>query len=1152
MADTESKIASHTSNTSDLRPFAGRPQIPELAQLIPPLLSTIEAQSHLDGDIFQCQTCLAWIHWLLSEPGLASSRLPKNIMAIYLEISKEENPPLDYTTVCMLKSIYMRASYRQQEGDVSGSLESFNSVVSWMRERESKLLSQSQLVLWSEQVLAQMAITASEGLDMKSLGVERRIETALQGFRHWAIFSARSNETAGDEYGRVRPAKQKVDMWRAYYLFLSKLLQHDIDHPAPRENHTRLPQSAELRRVESIYESELLRVTRFPKAQESNRIIENWVEQVIQNWKFLCGRFWPETELGEGGRNAVGRNVLDVLYRAATKTFHSALILRRLFQVHKSLADFSLAYKALYSYLELVTRAKTKAQKSHEKSANVDGDDNVLRTVSEAIEGLCTFGRKDEAEQAFNLARKLEEWTKDYPSRGRDAQANGLTQSEPGTRDIQMTTADARTLEITYRAIGLGKAFWAMWTPVSERRVTYQSEALASFKQALLLPCHVPPSLQTAYAQALLFAETRDLKSAIDCVKRALSSSTAWSTGQDYGRPRSMVRLWHLLALLLSARQDFSTAYQMCGAAFDQFSDSGILFRDRTASANEESTANEDKVSLNDGISGPADGMDEREREDIIEIKMTELALIELAEGPDEAVNCSNELLSLFSRLFGHLDVEKDERPMSKEGGPPKSSAGTIKSLRGSIFGWRRHEPLFSNQRQDADAVPSLPENHIARHSTNNTETPTIRVTDEDRKTEKQQSHSFRVPHIHNHGDSPSHKLHKREGPKGSIIRRRSRSAAARPTSGVSSQMQSSENGHGAIPRSASAIGVGWNATSHRNRNMPVERTSAEGNLTANGPPLLTHNQAPDAKVPLPPVAHNTDLTKMPPPPGHEKQPPQQDVRLPILHPSNTSTQPPPRSPRAAEQIHAHGILAKVWLLVAGLYRRASLFDDSLEAYDEASRSASKIESLVAARESSAAAFAAPAWTGGRSSNEVWADVYAERANLASAKGMPHEAVHYFEEALIHSLDHPRATVGLSNILLDIYEQKIPSEPPQPGLDVEESEKLKLSRNTTGKMKNGLLPEFGAADPRAGDGLGETPENLNRLAARDRAYGLLSNLTKLGSSWDDSEAWYTLARAHECSGQIEKAREVLWWCVELEDKRPVRHWRNIGTGPYVL
>jgi hypothetical protein len=80
----------------------------------------------------------------------------------------------------------------------------------------------------------------------------------------------------------------------------------------------------------------------------------------------------------------------------------------------------------------------------------------------------------------------------------------------------------------------------------------------------------------------------------------------------------------------------------------------------------------------------------------------------------------------------------------------------------------------------------------------------------------------------------------------------------------------------------------------------------------------------------------------------------------------------------------------------------------------------------------------------------------------------------------------------------------------------------------------------------------DEPKLLNRIAARDRAYTLLSALTKRGTAWDNSEAWYALSRAHEASGDIEKLKEVLWWCIELEDRRPIRHWSNIGSGLYVL
>jgi hypothetical protein len=263
-------------------------------------------------------------------------------------------------------------------------------------------------------------------------------------------------------------------------------------------------------------------------------------------------------------------------------------------------------------------------------------------------------------------------------------------------------------------------------------------------------------------------------------------------------------------------------------------------------------------------------------------------------------------------------------------------------------------------------------------------------------------------------------------------------------------------------------------------------------------------------------------------------------------------------------QNHALSILVKVWLLIAGLYRRASLFEDSREACEEAAKQASRFEALVASQESSARAFLEQVWGVGKSSEGLWGDVFAERGALSQAQGLPHDALELYEEAITHYPDHPKATVGLANLLLDIWEEKIPAEPPQPSLEADLSN-ISLgdaprhtsnfqptmstkSSTTTGptERKQQKKPDDGSMFTK------DSPESLNRLAARDRAYFLLSALTKLGSSWDDSEAWFALARAYEAGGQIQKSKDVLWWCVELEDRRPIRHWWNLGTGGYVL
>lgn len=208
---------------------------------------------------------------------------------------------------------------------------------------------------------------------------------------------------------------------------------------------------------------------------------------------------------------------------------------------------------------------------------------------------------------------------------------------------------------------------------------------------------------------------------------------------------------------------------------------------------------------------------------------------------------------------------------------------------------------------------------------------------------------------------------------------------------------------------------------------------------------------------------------------------------------------------------------------------------------------------------------------------------------LSVAKGDSDPARLGFEAALTHYPDHPAAIVGLSNILLDLYSEKIV--PPRafpdldlvggseamPGTDQSTSDIICPARKPIEGHK--LLPttplglgpyKTTKQEEAKSEGAPKSPTSphheshlapsykassmplVDRLASRDRAYGLLSNLTKLGSGWNCSEAWFALARVHEESGQADKAKEVLWWCVELEEGMGVRDWNCVNTGGYIL
>ncbi|KAI9874858.1 MAG: hypothetical protein M1830_009197, partial [Pleopsidium flavum] len=1078
--------------------------------------------------------------------------------------------------------------------------------------------------LWTERLLARfcvLTILKTSGSGFANISGLRD----LTAFRAWAKFwegkpgqGLTALEGPSAEFGIYRR-----HIWKAYYDALSVILQQRLLYEPPLNalaekpeysTAVRMLQRVELMRVETSYEGLLLKEMRFPKADEANEEVEYWVEQVMGNWRVFCGPSWSDKELGEGGQEAVGRNVLDILYRAATKTFHSTPVLRHLFTVHTSLAEFDIAFRAFDTYIQIVTKGRARAEKSGDPESNLDNDETALRTAAEGIRVLCRFGSRREAEKARDIGITLEQWLKhhhaDSPSK---PTINGDGPGMAAPRQTLKTSVSPTGPAIAYRTIGISQAHWAEMTYEASDRAEIQAKARQNLQKSLAPEFADSEDLETLFALGLLSAKTRDLSSAVEIVKHALSSNSQGSAPMSPGgaladirpladmipqqnsfiRERKLIPFWHLLALLMTARQEWATAVRSCAAAFEQFPDQSCLFgSDEALGVIEKesypgSAENASKSGDTHGATrGVVDSMDEFEKQGIIEIKMTQLSLMEVLEGPEVAVNASDELLGLFTRLFRDLKVLVPQKPQSEAMPPPQSSGGTVRTIRGSLFG-RPKTSRTSVHKPDTSvastAAPGTAAPTLFRPSSDATAAPIIQVTNEDGEmpqTEHQHHHRL----FHRDVGHAGQRFHKRTGSLNSKKSfgsfRRKRDTSSSTSTAAKGSYQTSVQEEDENPR----VGISEQVpTPHYVDSDEGQRTgystSASPPADAVGvavspeipPPAPSpsegHDESSNATQPLTRIAHNLHRGKQPPPIAHKRQTPNQDVRLPTISPDSSSTQPGPRFPKARERRYALSLLVKVWLLIAGLYRRASMYDDARGAWDEAFTHVEQIEAEVAIQSpSSSRAFEEHGWGGCKSVEELWGDVWAERGNLSQALACPQEALVHFERALDHCLDHPSATVGLSNILLDVYTQTIP---PQPTISTT-SQPLNLMPDSTSTeqspsqfpnstspgltnapplgLPHGSAPHSPPSRPRPSSTHRKNPEHLDRLAARDRAYGLLSSLTKLGSGWDYSEAWFALARAYEEGAQLEKAREVLWWCVELEDTRPVRAWENVNVG----
>src|SRR5690606_3943205 len=94
----------------------------------------------------------------------------------------------------------------------------------------------------------------------------------------------------------------------------------------------------ELKIIESIYGEMLFNHIKFPAADEVHEEVLEYVDLLMANWR----------NMGSLGEEAKG--VVEDLYRASTKTFHSPRVMRHLFVALTAAGNFHDAGLALDTY----------------------------------------------------------------------------------------------------------------------------------------------------------------------------------------------------------------------------------------------------------------------------------------------------------------------------------------------------------------------------------------------------------------------------------------------------------------------------------------------------------------------------------------------------------------------------------------------------------------------------------------------------------------------------------------------------------------------------------------------------------------------------------------------------------------------------------
>lgn len=918
-----------------------------VADHLPKILAASNSEDHYLEDKFQAKVCLGWLHWVVGEYDVASQRLPQHLDDEYTDLEGAENVS-DWTNVCALKAGYLKANCAARNNERVEALFVFESGLPALTSVWTSKFPKQQLRYWAELFLTEYCMLSSQALQRRERSLEDT--NSVASFRTWARYwEIQSGPLPGGHGFRGSVPRRRI--WHEYYTALSRIVEDDLPFPTgymgklPTEQRTARTQlRMELKKVESAYESLLLQETQFPRAEDEREEVEAFVNLVMKNWTVMCGKGWREYDLGQGGREATSRGILEILYRAATKTYHSTAILRHLFTVHMAVAEFDLAFKAYSSYRDIITKAKARVDKTGIAEPHLDDDATVLETMSQCALALCRYGDQASIEKARGVAAELEDFLARLPQvQSGGSESASLALPEIRESPLQPQIAP-RVLAEAWQAIGLAHASWSRVTFDSGSRIEIQTKAVRCLRKSLSPEFGRSRSYRGLFALALLLAERRELTPAIELVKAALASGKTADGQPDlahgpFWQERALFPLWHLLGLLLSARQDYSMAARACEGAFEQFRDPLVLFGHQDQSFRSdhlnEAEARREKPNARRAI---VDEMDFFERENILELKMTQLALVELVDGPEIAVNASPELLSLYARLFGIVQPKASAAP-PKTADVPKTS-GTLRSIKGSIFGRssRHGEPRQMSIVSDTSLGSVRPQ---TTQTTASAATIQIQITQENGQSVEMRPPQTAERTGRRRSQSGRRNSLKKRDP--SRSRKRAASTGPTPRSSFATDGESVFTPDGDSQSDVFAF---------TNRRQPSIASSfsrgralphVDSYFLAKGARTAEHGD-------LPTDAYNT----MPTP-------------LPVVQFS-----------READQRRKKAILCNVWLMIAGFYRRAFMFDDCKGAIAEARKIVQGMEAEAAKDTTTPMTQGSTRWGERKSTDELWADVYAE------------------------------------------------------------------------------------------------------------------------------------------------------------------------------
>ena len=221
-----------------------------------------------------------------------------------------------HTSAALVKPAYLlnRIGLSLEEThSLEEAVRNYESILPYVASLPSTSANTPEQQYWTERLLARHCILSSRHVSANQVSPSISAvppSRVLAPFRAYSKYwDAKSASSAGTLSKTGDRQSSPLRTWGCYYDTLSVLLQRGIPQHV---FDSKLQQGLELKKTEATYESILIKESKFPRADQVNSQIESWVDQVMANWRVMCGHTWQNEDLGEGGKASLGRGVLEV------------------------------------------------------------------------------------------------------------------------------------------------------------------------------------------------------------------------------------------------------------------------------------------------------------------------------------------------------------------------------------------------------------------------------------------------------------------------------------------------------------------------------------------------------------------------------------------------------------------------------------------------------------------------------------------------------------------------------------------------------------------------------------------------------------------------------------------------------------------------